>query len=417
MCKIYGELFAKLKIDGIIIYFQPIFSFFNQTVFGVEALARGVKNEKIISPLELFKRAEENNVILELDRCCRDKALQAFAHQILPKYPNMFLFVNLNPQIITERKDFGQATDFFVQELGLKSNQIVLEICEDRTDNQKLLLQYVQHYQKNNYLIALDDVGNAYSNFNRLLLLTPHIYKIDRELVKDVSKSWIKNKMVSSLCYLSREIGALVVAEGVETQEDALELLEFGIDLLQGYYFARPLSFDKLDLSEGIQKLRAISKKFKICMQQKLLRRKKFILKIKKITKNILLELEKFSIQDWEQILKDKICLYQGKIVLDCLYVLDTNGIQLTETICNGKKNPKAAILNPAHKGTNLSCRPYFYTLYISEVNYYVSNPYISMATGRKCITVSKLFFKNNCQYVLCVDVDLENSAELHPDA
>ncbi len=408
----YRKLFQRLKVDDIIIYFQPIFSFFNQKVFGVEALARGIKHKKVVSPVELFKRAEKNNLILELDRFCRYKAIETFAHEVLPNYPKMFLFLNINPQIITERTDFGQATNSFVKKHNINPHQIVLEICENRANDSNLLARYVKLHQRNNYLVALDDVGNAYSNFNRLLLLNPHIYKIDKELVTDVSRTWLKSKMVRSLCYLSNEIGALIVAEGIETQEDTLEILEFGIDLLQGYYFAKPAPFNSLYLTKGEEKLHAISKMFKTSMQQKLLRRKKFIAKAKKIVQEISAKLEKTPIEDWNKLLGNQICAYKEKILLDCLYILDNNGIQLTETICNNKQNPKVAILNPAPKGTNLSCRPYFYTLYISEVNYYVSTPYISMATGRKCITISKLFFKNNQQYVLCVDIDLENNPQ-----
>ena len=94
--------------------------------------------------------------------------------------------------------------------------------------------------------MALDDVGNSHSNLNRIPELKPDILKIDRGLIKDVDKSWHKNKILKSISYLAREIRTLIIAEGVETKEEIMEILEIGVEFFQGFYFEKPKSPDKI---------------------------------------------------------------------------------------------------------------------------------------------------------------------------
>lgn len=90
------------------------------------------------------------------------------------------------------------------------------------------------------FRIALDDLGAGYAGLSYFALLTPDVVKLDITLVRNIHREEIKRKLVDSLTSLCRELGMLVIAEGVETAEERDALVELGCDLLQGFYFARP---------------------------------------------------------------------------------------------------------------------------------------------------------------------------------
>ena len=90
------------------------------------------------------------------------------------------------------------------------------------------------------FLVVLDDVGAGHSNLDRIPLIRPDIIKIDRSLITGVDADFYKQETFKSLVSLSRRIGALVVAEGIETEREAVAALELGADLLQGYFLGRP---------------------------------------------------------------------------------------------------------------------------------------------------------------------------------
>jgi len=88
--------------------------------------------------------------------------------------------------------------------------------------------------------IALDDLGAGYAGLNNFSLLEPEVVKLDMLLVRDIDTQPKKQKLVQSMVSLCKEMGALVVAEGIETAAEAATVVSLGCDLLQGYYFARP---------------------------------------------------------------------------------------------------------------------------------------------------------------------------------
>jgi EAL domain-containing protein (putative c-di-GMP-specific phosphodiesterase class I) len=90
------------------------------------------------------------------------------------------------------------------------------------------------------FRIAVDDLGAGYAGLTSFALLEPEIVKLDMTLVRDVHQSATKRKLIRSMAELCKDMGMLVVAEGVETVEERDCLVELGCDLLQGYYFAKP---------------------------------------------------------------------------------------------------------------------------------------------------------------------------------
>jgi EAL domain-containing protein (putative c-di-GMP-specific phosphodiesterase class I) len=118
---------------------------------------------------------------------------------------------------------------------------VVLEITERSSlDRVADLPSKVALLREIGFRIAVDDLGAGYAGLTSLALLEPEIVKLDMTLVRDVHQSPTRQKLIRSMTSLCRDMGMLVVAEGVETLAEREALRELGCDLLQGYLFAKP---------------------------------------------------------------------------------------------------------------------------------------------------------------------------------
>jgi EAL domain-containing protein (putative c-di-GMP-specific phosphodiesterase class I) len=146
------------------------------------------------------------------------------------------MFVNLHP------KDLADPALFLASEpLSRIAQRVVLEITErsslDKLDN---VGERVARLRRMGFRIAVDDLGAGYAGLTTFAQLEPEIVKLDMSLVRDVNTNPTKRKVVRSMTQLAREIGALVVAEGVESEEELDTVVNLGCDFVQGFYFARP---------------------------------------------------------------------------------------------------------------------------------------------------------------------------------
>ncbi len=401
-----GKLLKILDIDDITIHFQPIVCIKAKRIVGFEALARGIRNGDLIPPKILFELAEENSIKTELDHLCQKLAFQTFK-KLYEKNDNFILFLNFDAYVI----DLGIRTTSFILRLAKENNvppqNVVIEITETEVKNLESLKRFVETCKKLGFLIALDDVGIKYSNLNRISELKPHILKIDQVLVREVQKDRHKSMVVSALVFLARGIGALTLAEGVETHEEILETMQIGIDFHQGFYFSKPKPINFLDLKdmwEDLQrKKECLQNTFHEYMITHLRQKKAKYQRYKEILEKILDRLIKLRSEKFEECLRNFI-LINGDI--ECIYVVDIHGIMVTRTIFSAKvKVYSSPIFRPASIGEDLSCREYIYSLIGTNLTFYATEPYISLATGNLVITMSHLFESvNGEKFILCVD-------------
>lgn len=231
----------------VVTYFQPVISIGKRRIIGVEALCRGVNKEgKVVySPDILFSAAEKKNLLVELDRLCRCRALEAFAN-LCSSEPGLLLFLNIDAAVIDQA--FG--TSFLantVKNMGIPTSNIVVEINEMRACSSGSLQGFAMQYRKLGFAIALDDVGAGFSNVERIVLAKPDIIKIDRSITTGIDKQYRAQTIVRRMVRLSRNTNTQVVAEGVEAAEEVSCLIKLGIDLLQGFYYLRPQPSSEFD--------------------------------------------------------------------------------------------------------------------------------------------------------------------------
>jgi len=235
----YFSLFAKtdeeklkmiIKFEAIKPVYQPIVSLKDGQIYGYEALSR-ISDEALKMNIEqLFKTADKINRAWELESLCRDKAMK---HSTL-MCSGKKLFLNVNPNIIHDEKFKEGFTKDRLTKYQLDINNIIFEITE-RTAimDSKVFLEAIEHYREQNYGIAIDDVGAGYSGLNAIANVRPHLLKLDIHLIRDIDKDETKRLLCKAMVDFCQSADILLVAEGVETEDELETLIKLNIDFMK----------------------------------------------------------------------------------------------------------------------------------------------------------------------------------------
>jgi len=230
------KLVDKILDENLFKYvFQPIVNAKNGEIYGYEALMRA-DVEQFISPLDILKYAEYSKRLYDVEKSTFFNVLN-----IVNSRKDIFngdkkIFINSTPGKFL----FGEDADKLEALVKELSDTVVVEMTEQKelTDEQLTTLQ--DYYDKNGFKMALDDYGTGYSNVTNLLRYMPGIVKIDRMLLSNIQDSPQKQHFVKDIISFSHDNDIVVLAEGIETTEELETVIHLGIDLIQGYYTAKP---------------------------------------------------------------------------------------------------------------------------------------------------------------------------------
>lgn len=394
-CLVVKEIIEAKSVET---YFQPLVSLKNGKVIGVEALSRGRHLQQTVMPDVLFAQAQVLGKRLQLDRLCRDKAFQAFqaCHDF-----EWLLFVNIDASILTEGVVGSDYLLESVRTRGLDPTQVVIEISEGHNQSHGMLERFIDQYRRHGFMIALDDVGVGDSNLARILIAKPDVIKLDRCMVQNLMEDAYKREMFLALVTLAKRVGALTVAEGVETEAEAMAACELGADFAQGYYYSRPVPASDCGafetLNESLKLDIAKYQDYKIAKiaaaYQRLDRQEVFVKRLAEKMTHCLPE-------EFDAMLRGRF----REESLECLYILDSCGRQISDSICEDHAYDAKRLFKPAPKGSDQSAKPYCMHI-LAGRKFYVSEPYVSFATGRLNRTISCLVFAADGNgYILCVD-------------
>lgn len=231
------EVRRMLRDRAVRTLFQPIVRLPERQVVGFEALSRGPSGSYLESAENLFGFTERAGLLGEVELLCLECALANATR--LPE--DATLFLNLSMLGLEYIESEARGLDGRVQEAGLSSRRCVLEITE-RTyaESASRLRERVTELRQQGFRIAIDDMGTGYSALHVLAELQPDYIKLDKMLVRDLPEEPIKRNLVSAITGFARDSQSVVIAEGVETEEEVEVLRELGIDLQQGYFFGYP---------------------------------------------------------------------------------------------------------------------------------------------------------------------------------
>lgn len=210
--------------------FQPIVRASDRSVFGYEALLR-TDEPSLPGPGSVLEAAEQLRALDRLGRAVRGLA----AEPLLEDEEGPVLFLNLHPRDLADPELLDPASLPYQI-----AHRVVLEITEHAPLGEiEQLGQKLACLRAAGYRIAVDDLGAGYAGLTSFALLEPEIVKLDMALVRDIDASSVKQKVVASMVSLARDLGVMIIAEGVETVAERDTLLGLGCDLFQGHLFGR----------------------------------------------------------------------------------------------------------------------------------------------------------------------------------
>jgi EAL domain-containing protein (putative c-di-GMP-specific phosphodiesterase class I) len=223
--------------ERVVTAYQPILRMKENTILGFEALSRGPRGSGLDTADALFGAAAKNGLDVELDRLCRRRALLSSGR--IPS--NAKIFVNTLPATMRDPQFRGQALIDFLDRAQVAPDRIVIEITEHLViENYLMFREELAYFRDLGMAFAVDDVGAGYSGLESIAKLKPSYLKIDKALVRDVHANVVNRAMVKAIIALGHGIGSLVIAEGIQTEEETQVLRAMGVDFGQGYHLARP---------------------------------------------------------------------------------------------------------------------------------------------------------------------------------
>ncbi len=236
------ELGLALECGGFTLAYQPQ-CLADGTLVGLEALLR-CHSARLgeISPAQFIPIAEESGLIVPIGEwalrevCRQSQEWQASSHIMVP------IAVNISA-IQFERDDFADTVACILAETGLTPSLLVLELTESTLmHNLAESARQMNRLKKLGVLIAIDDFGTGYSSLSYLHRLPIDLLKIDRSFIEKLNEPEGTHPIVEAVLSMAHALGYRVVAEGVETAEQLSTLHTNNCDIIQGFFFSRPVN-------------------------------------------------------------------------------------------------------------------------------------------------------------------------------
>ncbi len=402
--------FYILEQNSVASFFEPVLSVQKMGVIGLETLSRAVnpENQSLIEPQDLFRGMgdEEPGLKLALDRLFRKKGLEDFS-PFQTQMPNLLLFLGIEPSILEGAIVGSGHLLRQVKELSLDPQQVVIQISLAADMDPAYVKKFIHLQRSHHFLIALTDVKNRPDHLDMVLKCNPDMVRFEESMTRGLSARPEKQDAYRSVLKLAHSLGVLVMVNGVESEEDALVALEMGVDLLQGGYFSRNYKAPTVFTLGRKARMQFLASRYR----RRAATRAKRDLQLKSrcgwIGNSIFQRFENLSVPQMEKTFGLQFKNYPA---LECLYLLDSEGTQITPAVCSETHIPerKKVLFQPSPKGADHSFREYFYTLAGGE-NRHVSEPMVSMNSGNFCVTVAQTVSEaaTGETYILCADLNL----------
>ncbi len=227
------------------VYYQPIYRALNKKVCGYEALARWIDPKRgMISPLIFIEVLEKVHLIHKLDAYIIEQVCKDLRDDIDSGFAYQPISVNLS-RLDFELSDIKKVVDTAVAKYNVPKEYIVLEVTESAfASDLESLGDIIRCFREDGYQVWIDDFGSGYSSFNNLQTYDFDFLKIDMNFLRNFDKTPKSKVIIASIVDLAKKLGIHTLAEGVETEDQYEYLKRIGCELIQGYYFAKPMPIE-----------------------------------------------------------------------------------------------------------------------------------------------------------------------------
>lgn len=239
--------------EQVIYFFQPIVHGKTGEIFAYEALMRADMT-MLHNPAEILALAKQESKLNQIEILTWKKSLESYVAQMEAGtiQKGCRLFINSIASQIMDEAHYREIEEVYGEYLG----QVVLEVTEEEEMDETILGRKKEKVAKWNAALALDDYGSGYNSEKNLLRLAPQFIKVDLSIIRDIDKNADKQKIMANIVSYAHERGMYIVAEGIETREETIQVIQMGADYLQGYYFAKPQQIPSFIREESRQLLK-----------------------------------------------------------------------------------------------------------------------------------------------------------------
>jgi len=243
--EIEARMDNALKNEEFKLFYQPKYNIAKDTLDGCEILVRWYDpfKQEYRVPGEFLPVFEQNGFIIKLDHYVYIKACETLANEIQSGEQTYFVSVNVS-RLTAIQEDF---VDFYISQkkkYGIRDGLIIIEFTESFAyENYDYLIQIIDKLHKNGFKCSVDDFGTGYSSFNILKELKMDEIKLDRFFLLNGISPNRDQLILAGVVGIIKALGMTVTQEGAETIEDFDRLRKLGCDIIQGYYYSKPLTY------------------------------------------------------------------------------------------------------------------------------------------------------------------------------
>jgi len=214
--------------------YQPIVNLSTRSIYAHEALVRGPNGESAAS---ILAKINDGNRY-RFDQLCRSKAVEGAARLNMKE----FLSINFLPNAVYRPEVCIRSTFDAAKKFNFPIEKIIFEVTEgERVEDRPHLVNIFNEYRRFGFRTAIDDFGAGYAGLNLLSEYQPDILKIDMDLVRGIDHNLPRQAIVIGIVHICKALNIKVLAEGIETRAERDFLIDAGIELMQGYWFSKPV--------------------------------------------------------------------------------------------------------------------------------------------------------------------------------
>ncbi len=254
--EIYDDLRHSIDNNELAVHYQPIASVRDDRIVAMEALVRWHHPSRgLLGPMEFIPFAEETDLIFKLGRWVLREACQTMAYwrRDLPGAENAYITVNLSAHQLSDPELLDTIAEALTDS-GLPPEALVMEVTESMLmSDTSASIAMLGGIHEMGVGLAIDDFGTGYSSLAQLKRFPVKIVKIDKSFIDGLGTFENDEAIVAAIVQLSKALGLVVLAEGVETPMQLQRVTELGCDLYQGYLMSRPTRADKVDFKQQPQ--------------------------------------------------------------------------------------------------------------------------------------------------------------------
>lgn len=384
-------------------FFQPIVSIPTKSIIGFEAFSRGGGDACSIDSRLLFHDELSPEVKLDVDRLCREKALNQFK-AIHENHKGLLLYLNVNPDILPIIETGIEVLEEQVSKACVAQANVVLE-CTLNNQHLEMVEGYSKKYRHMPYKFCLDNCHVDDPFGHAIGRVRPNFVKVNRSFFADGERKEYSQGALNVLVSMARKYGTSVIGHGVETEEESIRLLTAGVHLQQGYYYTKDENDTTGDPAKMFfQKIIETYEKYKV-VSRELVRRKKE--RVTNTFRSVTSICSKFSNMSEDRFEEGCNTLVRSVDNIVSMFVLSSNGVQITHRAHKSANSGTAnsdSILG-SHKGMDHSIEDY--VLYL-DMGYekFVTPPFSSPYTGELSCLISKPFFNREGErYMACIEM------------